>query len=515
MTRAIAYSEPFGHGGFENGIFPSNHANLLLDVDLTSSAARAAAGFSELLTGHTYDANGWTSGGAGYLRLQGFDFVGVNPKGTILLLVQRSAINYDDSLRTDQFGNTDGNPAAGILRYICDFNSNPYTGDQIRFTVAADSGSPITRQLNTIMRGPTGTQTAIQSNYFNSHVSSYDADPDFAQIIVTWNDLEWVVYYDGLLMEGKRKPAGQEVWKGVDDIYIGSDSGGTNRFDGYVKRLQITSDFIGQIKNRTSIALYGDSFVQVGTARPNEAGETVAQYNAVQTNLTLGGNDGTNKDRHAYLIGNARSQNNWFWCLSRWFWLNYGENLLCYNGGNSGSGHTTMTGVTQFTAEQRDAIIANDPELIITFGSVNDINSGGIGTVSDTNTLDQAKLAMDDFIDNCPNLRKIMFFGGFSAHNIPSKLAISGWNTTMKAYQDNLAQINGYRDVVQFIPTWDAWGGYNVPATYINGSHPDNLTTSGPATNGDDVHPTAVGHIKIAEIMWPHIRSFLGRRSMS
>lgn len=511
MARTLAYSTPFGHGGFTDGIFPSTHANLLLDVDFTDSAAVAAAGFTESGTGHTYDANGWKAS-AGYLRKTAFDFSTVTPQGTALLLVERAKVAYDDSQRTDAFANSDGD-ANAVLRYIADFNSNPYTGDMVRFYVAADTGTPETRQLSIAMRGPTGTTTQVQANFYNSHQGALDPESDYVQMIVTWRDREWHVYFDGLLMEGKTKPASQECYKGVDDLYMGSDSGGNNQFDGYIKRLQITSDFLAPKKNRTRIALYGDSFIQVGTARTNEAAETVVAYDAVQNNLTLGGNDGTNKDRHAFLIGNARNQNNWFWCLSRWFWLEYGEQLLCYNGGNSGSGHGTMTGVTQFTAEQRDAIIAYNPEILITFGSVNDINYQE--TVTDANTYNQVVTAMDDFIDNAPSLRKILFFGGFSAHNIPTKQALSGWDDTFYAYHQNLSKIDGYRDIVKFIPTWQAWGGYDVPATYINGSHPDNLTTSGPSNNGDDVHPSAVGHIRIAEIVWPHLVESIGRRTRS
>jgi lysophospholipase L1-like esterase len=260
----------------------------------------------------------------------------------------------------------------------------------------------------------------------------------------------------------------------------------------------------------TKVAFLGDSFVQRATDRASVSSDTVAQFDAQQSDLAI------NATRLAR-INQGWGNGNWGWWLQSFAYLRNRQRkwFTIYNAGYSGRGWRSDVGTQFGTVGQRAAVIAHNPNVLVCFGSVNDVNLADTteDIVADITTY------LTPLIAGCTNLTRVFWFHTFftpetyrtnntAAHYTEVNRQIAKFNTLSLTVNNASAQ----PVTVQFIPTWAAWapGGTGV-ARYGIGSHPNNAVVGSVRTAvfDGDVHPTSEGSARMAEIVWPYLRNLI------
>lgn len=465
--------------------FDSGSSTVKLDVTLTSSAAATGAGFILEGTGHVFDSNGFNGKGTGNLRYNTWPFSAtVAPQGSLYIQYQRQAVTWSnannagyDNLFHDSTG-TD----TGASRYIFTTQNGGATAAR-QFLYA--NGAPNQTRFNTVIGGVT---TAANVTTLNSHEIPTYQDNYYATMVYTWKDTQWYWYIDGHLVATGTTSAspGSDNW---DFLRIGSLGTASQLLgDFYIKRIQISTNYCPPVLSPIRIAGYGDSFILASVEGTVPGADTVTAINTSQFNTVI----------NTPNFGRSRGQASFMHGLRALAWQNLGIYFPYYVAGKQGGGWEK----TPIPVAYRDAVNGYKPELVITLQSVNDVDVATPATDIVANT----KTMLDYLIDNNTALRKIIFVVGVSGHQDPAKVAISGWRTEYNRLR--LLLYNGlqnYRSKVDVIDVYDAWGGDNYSTYQTIGSSPDNSVTGA----GNDVHPSATGHQKLASILWPTIQSYL------
>jgi hypothetical protein len=186
---------------------------------------------------------------------------------------------------------------------------------------------------------------------------------------------------------------------------------------------------------------------------------------------------------------------------------NYRLRFRYYVAGDVGRGwsSTVANGTAQIRPAFRDAVIAYNPEILVAIGSLNDVNV----SLPPADLLGETESILDEFIDGCSNLKKILFcqtfpgFKGSAFANSPAAIA---------QYESHVAlqtQLEGYRGKVELIYTYGALGGENYNPDFSVGS-----SQYAPLWDAQyyrsvtyrDIHPGQFGMNRMAEIIWPQFR---------
>lgn len=475
--------------------FAAGDADTIMDLDLTSSngstpAGVATHGFTVRGT-PTFDSSGMltASGHLYHLAFKPSDRPALAVKGTIMIECERAGLTLDQSQVT-YFADSSGQGTLAAQTFLIHHRdtTNAY-GVNIGHLSGATASFRMDGKSNNVAFG-------VSQQYLSRHVPN-EQDSIWAKIIYTWDKTKLYQFIDGHLVyvATLSAPFAESAWT---YFAVGGYSGAvdTNRFGNFhIRKVQISKKFSGPTMLPLRIGVYGDSFVKGCDASGTPAGDTVAQINAAQTGL-----DVTNITD----MSNTFGQSYWMLLLQAIAWEQLGVYVPYYNGGKSGVGYATQT--TQIPAAYADAVNAYRPEILIVFGSVNDINA----VTPVTGLVEGIKADLDALIDGNTALRKILFFetiGGFLPPNIPNGVAATRTEHNRLISLMRAGGIDGYRGLVQYIRTYDSWGGDNYPPEYTIGASPLNLTSTGPASAGDDVHPTPRGREKIAAIVWPYLKS--------
>jgi hypothetical protein len=456
-------------------------ARILLDVTLTSSGAATGAGFTLAGTGHVFDADGFNGNGTGYLQMSNWASSSVMANtGTVYLEFDRQAVTWSSANNgASAFSASDGIDT-GAARYLFRAYNDAFT-EEIRFFL--ENGSD---DLPRFMYETTALSTITTLGRINSHAPS-TLPSGTSTIVITWSGLDYWLYYDGHLFLHKTNTASGDALR-FDNFRIADGLG-----NAHVKRIQLSSAFITPKMLNRKVAIYGDSFALAAIEGNSAGADTVQAIDAVQTHVGM-------PDRLANYI-KGRAQSSWGHWLQALAYHDLRVAFPMYVSAKNGTGYS----VTPRAAAYRDAINTFQPEVVIAMQSVNDVNPSS--PVSNIVSATQAE--MDTLIDGNPNLRKILFVTGISGHRDPTKLSTSGWVDEYERLTGLLnVGMNAYRGKVQVIEAYTAWGGREYPVTQTIGSHPQNATTSA----GNDVHPTEVGHVRIAEIIWPFLKPYLTMR---
>lgn len=459
-------------------------SRILLDATLTSSAAATGAGFTLVGTGHVFDSNGFNGKGTGNLNIANWaSAASVVPQGTIYLQVERAALSFSNANNGADFSDSTGTDN-GASRYLLYSNNDGFTHERRVYVDGAGTDGLV------FLNEANNTQATSVLNRYNSHAVLTYQDQQYAEIVWTWRDTTYWIYIDGHVVF-RGTSALSPTTSDLDNIRLGSQNASTGWLgDFYIKRIQISSAFAPPVMLPLRVAGYGDSFVVASIESATPGADTVAGINAVQTHTALTARDANYKK--------VRGQASWMHALQALAWQNNGAFFPYYMGGKAGAGYEKSA----IASGYRDAINAYQPELIIAMSSVNDVNPSS----PVTNIVANTKTMFDALIDGNAKLRKILFFVGFSGHQDASTGGVEGWLTEYKRISALLtAGLADYRDKVEVVDVYEAWGGDSYPVSQTAGSNVDNVT----ATAGEDVHPSASGHLKMAEIMWPHVQNFL------
>jgi hypothetical protein len=480
--------------------FASNDSSLLLNLYPVITADNlTAAGLPVAGSGSSFDANlGFKPGFSGFVRKTSWLTAQDASQGTIMLEVEREGIAIDKTMSSgSSFYNSTGLPSAtagglGDRYFFGIVQTNPTT-NLLRLFMTATGALVFQHYVG----GVDGTQNTIISRP-NSYAPSW-RDSRFVQLVVTWKGTQLWIYYDGIPVY-QRTLLGTWAAGFFNELTIGRyDNTGTIFGDYFIRSCQISTKYCGPVSGGPKVALYGDSFVVAGTNRSDPA-DTVAAIDAAQTSATP-------LQLAAGAGGNIRGQNVWMNLIAGRLNLDYGFILPVYNGAKSGRGWAASG--NPIPAAYATAINAWRPEILIAFGSVNDVPTDAATTL-----VANIKSALDGFVNNNPILRKIIFVETVSWEAStagPASLGISA-SAYLQRYQNQIAAMRqelpnyeaGTRGVkVKYVRTYgEIYQSGNVdPKRLFIGSHPDNTTTSADGGAAQDAHPTAEGAIKIAELV--------------
>jgi hypothetical protein len=410
-------------------------------------------------------------------------------QGTISVVFERLGMTYDNSWSATDFKDSSGSTEA-IQRYLW-MSRNPALSYErsILWNGAGNKAVLFTDKSN-------GKYVHSIFAINNSRYVVGHHDPVFAEIVWTWTGRTSYVFVEGHLINVYTRadaPEPDEFKQFAVGGFFGSTSGGFGNFR--IKRITISSHFSPPTMLPVKVGMLGDSFTIAGDEAFAPAVETVDGIDAVQEGLVLTDNN-SQYNRH-------RGQASWIFFLQSLSWLHLGSYFSYYRAAKGGAGFEK----NQIPKAYRDALINYKPDIIIAHGSTNDVKP--LSPVTDL--VSHTKAILDELIDGIPNLRQILFFETFSGHQCIGLTA--GWLDELKRVHGlyRAGGIHGYRGKVQYIQTYDTWGGDNYDPHFSLGSNPDNQTASGPPPYGpgNDLHPSASGHAKMAEIIWPSLYNAL------
>jgi len=279
---------------------------------------------------------------------------------------------------------------------------------------------------------------------------------------------------------------------------------GTSPFKGFIKRIQITKR---RSKNRVPIGiklgLFGDSNTQRATSRATPSPVNVANIDAAQNFLdTAYSREESDEAINPFI---KHHPNPWGVKLSMKL-ADAGAPISIYNAAESGQGYET--GANQIDVAFRNALIAHNPEFIICLGSVNDVTFETPTAQLEVDT----KAILDEFIDGCSNLKKILFLttppiiGNDLLIGNPVRAALVIEHVAMQN------TLTGYRDKVVVVDTFNGMGGNDANPEYTEGSHPlvaSYDAASSTSNEGANVHLGMTGMNKVVELAYPVLKNMI------
>jgi lysophospholipase L1-like esterase len=492
---------------------PAGDSTLLENVDFRNGLnSGILTGWTQRGTGHTYDTRGFHTATGG-LRLESDSLsTALQSSGSIIIEVERSALVYNDASKDAADFEDLGlyNPGGGYPTPRTATSNTPflfYSNERTGFTEER------ILYLNLSATATTFAWTddragAVSMDRVADYVPSF-LDPQYATVILTWSGTTEYLIVDGLVLSSQTTSGTSADRLKRIELCGGGDVASRWWGDYAIRRLQISTMSMAPTTSSTKVAFLGDSFVQRATDRASVSSDTVAQFDAQQSDLAI------NATRLAR-INQGWGNGNWGWWLQSFAYLRNRQRkwFTIYNAGYSGRGWRSDVGTQFGTVGQRAAVIAHNPNVLVCFGSVNDVNLADTteDIVADITTY------LTPLIAGCTNLTRVFWFHTFftpetyrtnntAAHYTEVNRQIAKFNTLSLTVNNASAQ----PVTVQFIPTWAAWapGGTGV-ARYGIGSHPDNSTaTKRTASVDGDVHPTSEGSARMAEIVWPYLRHLI------
>lgn len=470
---------------------PFTGSQVLLNLDLTLGASSlTGTGFSVNGTGETWNSKGFVGNGTAYLRNDNFTLrssLYAAQAGFVMIEVERALLARDISQSTTNFCDSQG-LADSALHYLLWADNGSTTGDFHQINKETNGSVKYLRNVASV-----GTPFVLH-DYLNSRFSQ-GVDPVFCKVILTWSGTLQYLFVDGCcvaVITDVRAPAADDFKR----IAFGSKFGASYIGAYAIRKIQIGTAFVNPLAtiSRKKIALIGDSFTQEACAVESPANPdstTVSGINGKQTSLTV---DSVRYDR----MRRYRGVNNWGHIIQSRLLRETGVWHPIYNAGNSGNGWRSDRGAgTQITQAHVDAVVAQNPYLIVMPGSVNDITE----TVETFDVVTPLKAVIDQFISGCGALEQIRLVQPFGWYHSTNTAADSAtWLTNYHEYCRQLQTLDGYKGKVVFVS--HSWGARPEGQLMI-GSNSLNST----ASFGVDFHPSASGHVAIADLLYPVVKS--------
>ncbi|MCW8935481.1 MAG: hypothetical protein OQK98_12210 [Gammaproteobacteria bacterium] len=406
-------------------------------------------------------------------------------EGSIYFEVERLGISVDENDIPTGFIQSQGRSNSTTSNYL--FSTTDSSNGFIRvFRMPGDLASG---QMRLNIKAGGGAIQNIDF-YINSQrdFGLTDDEYKFARFTITWKGRLVTVFVDNIptVSTVLDNEFGETPFNGV---IIGNQAPRSQGSFGdyFIRRLQISQKHSFLASSSMKISFFGDSYMKAFVDSNDYS--TFNDISILSDGLGRAGY----KSGLFSLLKKISSKHKFL--LS---------NILGEASTANGHGFCTDPGFMPFDATEFDKIIAYDPEILITAGSINDvsINSPATNIFSDT------KNALDTLIDGCSSLKEIHFFGQFPGFkgasitnnqtNIEEAKRIYKLQKALDGYQRNNAK--GTQVTVFFHETYDLWGGDTYDTELTTGSATGNLVTP-----NADIHPSSLGHIKMAEIMYRYL----------
>lgn len=420
-------------------------------------------------TGHIFDpVKGFSGQSAGSFYFNNYDVTPLVNSGTITIEFEREAMAMDES-ENAVWMQTIGD--VGLTRFLLHAYKIGDYAQEFR----------LYHQTNGLFAFLLDRADARGLGMTLNSQTPPDTD-NFITLKLTWDAGTVSIFLDGVLVErytfAQTTMDNSALWRFI----IGANEyTGSNPLGNYFIRSFMIEDTASSVEYlNTKISVFGDSFMQ-SAVDDRDYSEAVLI---------------TRADSHGYVSA-----------FDSIFRQMSGANRFYLNvNGNASTeqGHGWASDVNQFGAATINAVITNNPQLLVCAGSVNDVNV----SLPAADILTDAKALLDTIIDGCSRLKKILFFETFPGHKNftdVSNPTRSDWLAEYKNTIAALAGLNGYRNIVTYVSTYDAWGGDDYDDELTKGS---SVTFPNPGT---DYHPSSKGHLMMADIMFPYIISALSR----
>jgi hypothetical protein len=490
--------------------FAATDSSLLLNLDLRQGLP---AGWTAYGSGVFSATNGYTPGTAGASGLvnasvPAFSSSAEMPQGTVALHFQRTGVTTDDTFPPyfwDSTGNTLN--AATQDRQLFYMHSN--AGNWALGAVVQAASVPF---LQLALR----TNSMSQPNYFgwqtlNSHYVPGYQDPSFADLVITWYQNQYYVFFDGHLVNAGTL-GDVPTLEMFENICIGNYNGSGQPagapFGAYaIQRVQISTRFLGPVIAGPTVGILGDSFVASYTQR---ATPTPTGSNG---NLQVSDIDGVQNSLGLYsgiaALTVQPGQTSSFHEIQALMFENYGFYPPIYNAGDPGHGFSESLSPID------DAYIAGlnaaAPSIVIAEGSVNDANQfhpPDATILADTEAyLRRLVLGGGSRIAASanPQLEDILYLEMLSSQGLPSAggYAEPGYGnesqnliTITRNGMAGYAPPNGV--VFGYVKSREWWNEAADYPYYLFGSNPNDPYNAPGGRDYLDVHPDPTGFSVIA-----------------
>jgi uncharacterized repeat protein (TIGR01451 family) len=490
--------------------FAPTDRSLLLNLDLRKGPP---VGWSNNGTGAFDATNGYMPGtgstnGIANTSVPGFSNATQMPTGTVAVRFQRVGVATDNHLGAlfwDSTGNT----------------LNAATQNRQLFVMRSNSGNWVIGATILAANIPL-LQVALQTNSMsaadhfnwqtmNSHYVPGYQDPTFADLVITWYQNQYYIFFDGHLVS-----AGSlgdiPTYQMMENICIGNYNGsglpsGAPFGAYYIQQVQVSSRFLGPVLAGPTIGLLGDSFIQGYTVRANPSATgaggnlQVSDVDAVQN--ALGMYNGL------AALGLQPGQTAAFHQLQALMFENYGFFPPIYNAGQSGHGysHINLPIDDAYIAALNQAA----PAVIVAQGSINDVSPF---KPSDGNLLADTESIMNRLVvgggsriaaSPNPALEKIVYLEMLSSQGVPSGGAypepaygIESQNliSITRTGMSNFVLPNSTR--FSYVTSREWWDRAPDYAHYLYGTNPDNPYNLVGGRDYQNGHPDPSGSSVIA-----------------
>jgi len=369
-------------------------------------------------------------------------------------------------------------------------------------------------------------------NPVDADYQSPNSDPNYWDVTVCFNGASVSMWIDGIFLGTVTNGNGALPTGILYQVAIGNNPTPNASFGGalgpfFIQRFQISSSTVPTAALPVMVGFVGDSYVAGGGTN---GGAVVPSGNGVQQTLnadqlmTSVAASGANST-------NTNGQYEWIYQLESYCYKQLGANFPAFGAAKSGytlaySGSFSNPIVTYpGTTSYWDTLDIASCSIVVIWDTVNNQSSYPNTSVPNplVNVVSDYTQHMNYIAANSPQLRVIIFVEGSSLENMPSntgsltpaqcRTITAAWRQQLRnafLYQPFLA--NGTVPVV-YIPIYENYDGAIDGNLLHWGTNPFNTVTSGgqqgPKGASPDVHPTPVGRIKIADLVWPTLRHYL------
>lgn len=353
--------------------FAATDPSLLLNLDLRKGVP---SGWTASGAGTFSATNGYTPGtlsasGLANSALSAFASTAEMPQGTVAVHFAREGVTTDNSFLPyfwDSTGNTLN--AASQNRQLFTMRSN--TGSWSLGAVIQAASVPF---LQLAVR----TNSMSQPNYFgwqtvNSHYVPGYQDPTFADLVFTWYQNQYYVFFDGHFLNAGTLgdvPTLQMFENICIGNYNGSGQPAGAPFGAYaIQQFQISSRFLGPVMAGPTVGILGDSFVASYTQRATPTATGAGGNLQVSDINTVQNAQGLYSGLAALTV--QPGQTSTFHEIEALMFENYGFYPPIYNAGNPGHGFSQS--LSPIDDAYIAALNAAAPAIVVAQGSVNDAN---------------------------------------------------------------------------------------------------------------------------------------------
>ena len=427
-------------------------------------------------------------------------------EGSIYFEVERSGLTVDEGDISGEFLQSSGRVGNATVAYLFGLSKTASPFDEVLFLyrhTSANSGPCILG-----VQDPTGGAQTAQAYINSTRLSNISDDQyNYARVIFTWKGKTVQLIIDGLPVATLTLTDAYTADL-FDRFTVGNNAPTAgNIFGDYtIRRMQITKKQSLLVANPMKICFAGDSFMSQFCD-----GNNYTLLSDIQQLYDGSGRAGRHNGLAEFIRLFAVNHN---FVLTNVVGFTQGT-AGNQNGSTVGGGGFTSNATYTFSADWTNYIINQNPEVLITCCSVNDLNTG----TPASDPAGDIQGYFDTIIAGCRSLREIHLFEGFfywkgvtarnNQDNVDEFVRFNDLAKSLDGYTATNAA--GETTTVFWHDTVESWqGNYGSPLTldydpdFTIGSATGNTVSA-----NNELHPSPKGFLKIGEIFYNALKDNL------